>query len=90
MSTEVIDMVSHAASFAREPLTEAQRAAFQAGQRVRAARAAASLAVTAQLSPNGPHSPASDAEVLLAAGFFPVGSIQSPDYVAAPPGIANI
>lgn len=90
MSTESIELVGRGVSFSREPVTDYQRAIFAAGEQARALRAATELTVRARLSANGPHGPAHDAAVLWAAGLPPVGSILSPDYAAAPPGILEI
>lgn len=90
MSVEAIELVGRGVGFSQTPVTTEQRNAFLEGERLRAARLAAELAVVGRLSANGRHSPARDAEVLWQAGLCPTGSILSPDYAAAPPGILEI
>lgn len=84
------ELVGLGMSLSHEPLTERQRWQLAEGLRTRAMRAAADLTIRAQLSANGVHGPAADAALLMEAGFFPVGSIQSPDFAPAAHGLAEI
>jgi hypothetical protein len=85
-----IELVGLGVSMRRMPLSEHERALLAEGLQARATRAAADLAIRAHLSANGVHGPAADAAVLMDAGFFPVGSIQSPDYAPPAHGLANV